>query len=98
MILEKKEVVHFVEKVESFWRAEGPAELVFRVPNEFFTGQEKKATVKLACENGQWWYSVAQNPGTTGNPEKVSAEEVAGIIEKYLPEVNREISQEPWHF
>jgi len=96
MKLVKENVRYFVENIEKLKPYDGPAYLEFQVENTFFTGQRKTARVCLKHNEGQWYYSVSQPPVITANLEKITAEETATIIEKYLPSVNEALGELPW--
>ena len=97
MKLTKENVTRFVENVENIWPLPDVSPGVsFEVLNEFFLGQNRTATITLSCSDGQWRYSVSQPPAITANPEKITAEEAAEIIQKYLPAVNEALAEMPW--
>lgn len=97
MKLTKENVTRFVENIENIWPLpDVPPVVRFNAPNEFFLGQKRTATITLSYSEGQWRYSVSQPPAITANPEKITAEEVAEIIQKYLPAVNEALAEMPW--
>lgn len=97
MKLTKGNVDRFVQNIEKVWPLPDVSPVVrFNAPNEFFLGQNRTATITLSCSGGQWWYSASQPPAITGNPEKITTEEAAEIIQKHLAAVNEALAEMPW--